>query len=84
MNKGKVDFSRFAGTHTVEGAQKVVIEMTNLICRAEIDRVREIHGDGYDYALRKGDNVVLSDLKDGQSVCASQVEGHHVLLIEKK
>lgn len=43
-------------------------------------RTRLIHGDMYEYKLKKGTRIDLGKLKDNQRVCASQIKGYHTLL----
>ena len=79
-----IDFSKYAGSHSLEEAKEIAKKMAVDIFEAEtaeaLADARSKHGDGYIYELRKGTSIDLRSLKPNERVCASGIKGHHILM----
>lgn len=51
---------------------------------AALAYAEKMHGPFFTYTLEPGTEVNLYDLKIGQRVCASQVDGYHILMTPKE
>ena len=62
-----IDFSKYAGSHSLEEAKEIAKKMAADIFEAEtaeaLADARSKHGDDYAYELRKGTSIDLSLLK---------------------
>jgi len=81
-----VDLSKYVGTYSLEEIQKVSESIKKDVFEAEkkqaLSDAKKIHGNKYNYELKKGTSVDLTKLKHNQKVCASGVKGHHILMTE--
>lgn len=84
----RLDFSKYAGTYSLSEAKEILDKMNEDILEAykkkAIAYAKKIHGNKFNYEVRKGSVVNLTKLKEGQRVCACSLKGYHILLTEKK
>lgn len=84
----KLDFSKYAGTYSLSEARQLLTTIAEDILEAHkkeaIARAKKIHGNKFNYEVRKGSVVNLTKLKAGKRVCACSLKGYHILLTEKK
>lgn len=84
----KLNFSKYAGEYSLYEAEQLLITISEDILEARkkkaIAYAKKIHGNKFNYEVRKGSVVNLSKLKEGQRVCACSLKGYHILLTEKK
>lgn len=59
-------------------------QFTEQQIKSDLDLIKSIHGDKYTYEHRKGDRPDLRLLEDNQKVCASELEGYHIVMTEVK
>jgi hypothetical protein len=82
-----LDFSKYAGTYSLKEAEGILNSMKLDVFKAkeeeELERMKVIHGDKFIYELREGTSIDLRNLKDNMRICASNIKGHHILMIEK-
>ncbi len=87
MKKITLDFSKYAGVHSVDEAEKICKSMAAEILEKQkeiaLEVIREMKGDGFNYELIKAKRFDLRTLNDNQRVCASGLDDYIVLMTEK-
>ena len=83
-----IDFTKYKGSFSLSEAKEIATQMIVDIFEIEkkqaLSHAESIHGNTFTYKLTKGTRPNLMKLKNGQRVCASKVEGFHILMTPKQ